>query len=100
MVKIRRNRPKLKAPSQEERLALWERHFQDLLSKPSQISEEEIFPNFNGELMIKEGIFAIDELQKAVRIILNKKSLGVDIIPAEVKTVDEFNRPISNSVYN
>lgn len=90
MVNIRSNRPKLKAPSQEERLTLWEKHFQDLLSKPSQMSEEEICPNFKEALTIKKGIFTIDKIQKAVKSILNMKACELDRIPAEVLKVDEF----------
>ena len=61
------NRGKLKASNQDERVKLWQQHFQDLLSKPPVISEEEITPVFTEELNIKKGLFTMEELLKAVK---------------------------------
>ena len=78
------NRAKLKASSQKERVKLWEKHFQDLLGKPPQISDEEITSIITEELKIKKGLFTMDKLQKAVNSMKNGKACGLDEIPTEV----------------
>ena len=55
------NRGKLKASNQDERVKLWQQHFQDLLGKPPVITEEEITPVFKEELNIKRRLFTIVE---------------------------------------
>ena len=47
------NKAKLKASSQDERLKLWQNHFQDLLGKPPVIKEERIAPVITVQLNIK-----------------------------------------------
>ena len=84
------NRAKLKAFSQKERVKLWEKHFQDLLGKPPQISDEEITPIITDELKIKKGLFTMDELQKAVNSMKNGKACGLDEIPTGVWKLDKF----------
>ena len=96
------NRAKLKASSQKERVKLWEKHFQDLLGKPPQISDEEITPIITEELKIKKGLFTMDELQKAVNSMKNGKACGLDEIPSEVWKLDEFHHillELCNGVY-
>ena len=50
-------RSKIKAKNNEERVKLWQKHFQDLLGKPTKINEneEEISQIVNSELDIKKG---------------------------------------------
>ena len=83
-------RAKLKASSQEERLQLWKKHFEDLLGKPPAITEEEIAPIIVDELNIKKGPFEMNELLKAVKGIQNGKACGLDEIPAEVWKLEGF----------
>ena len=49
-------RSKIKAQNNEERVKLWQKHFQDLLGKPTKINknEEEISQIVNSELDIKK----------------------------------------------
>ena len=84
-----RSKAKLKASSQEKRKKLWQQHFQDLLGKPPQISNDEILP-IAEELKIEKGMFSVDELQKAVKSMKNGKACGLDEIPTEVWKLDEF----------
>ena len=96
------NRAKLKASSQKERVKLWEKHFQDLLGKPPQISDEEITSFITEELKIKKGLFTMDELQMAVNSMKNAKACGLDEIPTEVWKLDEFHHillELCNGVY-
>ena len=83
---------KLKASNQEERVKLWQQHFQDLLGKPPVINEEEITPIFTEELNIKKGLFTMEELLKAVKSIQSGKACGLDEIPAEVWKLAEFHQ--------
>ena len=96
------NRAKLKASNQEERVKLWQQHFQDLLGKPPVITEEEITPIFTEELNIKKGLFTMEELLKAVKSIQSGKACGLDEIPAEVWKLAEFHQVLlecCNDVY-
>ena len=83
-------------------MKLWEKHFQDLLGKPPQISDEEITPIIREELKIKKGLFTMVELQKAVNSMKNGKACGLDEIPTEVWKLDEFHHillELCNGVY-
>ena len=96
-------RGKLKASSQEQRLQLWQQHFQDLLGKPPQNSNEQVTPIITGKLKIKKGPFTMEELKLAINRIQNGKACGLDEIPAEVWKLEEFHHTLldmTNSVYN
>ena len=98
-------RSKIKAQNNEERVKLWQQHFQDLLGKPTKINEneEEISQIVNSELDIKKGLFTPDEIIIAVRSIQHGKAVGLDKIPAEVWKLGEFQEILlhfCNSVYN
>ena len=51
------NSAKLKATSEEERLNLWKKHFEDLLGSPPKIKESTITPVVATILNIKTGPF-------------------------------------------
>ena len=98
-------RSKIKGKNNEERVKLWQKHFQDLLGKPTKINEneEEISQIVNSELDIKKGLFTPDEIIIAVRSIQHGKAVGLDEIPAEVWKLGEFQEILlhfCNSVYN
>ena len=83
-------------------MKLWEKHFQDLLGKPPQISDEEITPIITAELKIKKGLFTMDELQKAINSMKNGKACGLDEIATKVWKLDEFHHillELCNGVY-
>ena len=84
----------IKAKNNEERVKLWQKHFQDLLGKPTKINEneEEISQIENSELDIKKGLFTPDEIIIAVRSIQHGKAVGLDEIPAEVWQLDPIKR--------
>ena len=97
------NKAKLKASSQDERLKLWKKHFQDLLGKPPIIKEERITPVITEQLNIKTGSFSMEELQRAIKRIQNGKACGLDDVPAEVWKLEEFNKILlesCNAVYH
>ena len=98
-------RSKIKTKNNEERVKLWQKHFQDLLGKPTKINEneEDISQIVNSELDIKKGLFTPDGIIIAVRSIQHGKAVGLDEIPAEVWKLGEFQEILlhfCNSVYN
>ena len=96
------SKAKLKASSQEERINLWQKHFQELLGKAPEIFEEEIEPVITEELKVKKGTFSLEELQKAVKSMKNGKACGLDEIPTEVWKLEEFHHillDLCNGVY-
>ena len=78
------NKSKLKARNEEERVKLWQTHFEDLLGKPHK-------PTNNGndhcktifhKLYIKIGPFTTNEIYIAIKNIKNGKARGLDEIPS------------------
>ena len=85
------SRSKIKAKNDEERVKQRHKHFQDLLSKCPRITEnEEISRSVHCELNINKGPFTSDEINKAVKSIINGKAAGLDKIPAEFWKLEAF----------
>ena len=84
------NTAKLKATSEEERLKLWKKHFQDLLGSSPKIKESTITPVVATVLNIKTGLFEMRELVKAQKQVRNGKANGLDNIPPEVWKHEEI----------
>ena len=82
---------KLKAASQEERIHLWKQHFGYLLGNSPKVTPEPITKMISDQLDIKEGQFTQEELKIVLRIIKNRKAVGLDEIPQEVWKTREFN---------
>ena len=67
---------KLKAASQQERVKLWEQHFENLLGNPPKITNEPITRIFCKQLDIKLSPFTKEELDLVLREIENRKAAG------------------------
>ena len=96
------NRSKLKGTTEEERLKLWQRHFQELLGNAPEITEDEITPILTEELNIKKGPFTMEKLLKAIKSMQYGKACGLDEIPVEVWKLEEFHQVLlecCNMVY-
>ena len=65
----------IRANSPEERIKLWQEHFQNLLGQ----SINKVFDT----LPIITGDFTMSELQDAIKATQNNKATGLDGIPAE-----------------
>ena len=99
------NKSKLKASNDEERVKLWQTHFEDLLGKPPK-------PTHNSndhcitilhKLDIKIGPFTTHEIDIAIKNIKNGKATGLYEIPSEVWKIKEFQDILlksCNSVYS
>lgn len=75
----------LEGDNQQERVANWYNHFQDLLGSPPDINDEdEDIPQILDELNIKVGPFDQSEYVKAKESLVEGKSCGEDGIPPEV----------------
>ena len=97
------NKAKLKASSQQERIAQWKNHFQNLLGNPPDITNEPIKRIVVNELNIQKGNFTAKELDIVLQKLQNGKSPGLDNIPAEVWKTREFDEHLltmCNSVYH
>ena len=96
------NTAKLKASSEEERLKLWKKHFEDLLGTPPKIKDTPITPVVSTLLNIKTGRFEMKELIKAQKQVQYGKSCGLDDIPPEVWKNEEIREILlgfTNDVY-
>ena len=94
---------KLKATSEEERLKLWRKHFEDLLGSTPKIKEATITPVVETMLNIKTGSFEMYELIKAQKQVQNGKASALDNIPPEVWKKEEMREILlgfCNDVYN
>ena len=76
------NEIRIRANSPEERLKLWNNHFEQLLGQPPVLDDQPIERVFN-TLPIETGDFNIEELQKSINALQNKKAHGLDDIPIE-----------------
>jgi hypothetical protein len=96
------NTAKLKATSEEERLKLWKKHFEDLLGSTPKIKESTITPVVSTLLNIKTGLFEMHELVKARNQVKFGKASALDNIPPEVWKKEEFGETLlrfCNDVY-
>ena len=96
------NTAKLKASSEEERLKLWKKHFEDLLGTAPKIKDTPITPVVSTLLNIKTGRFEMKELIKAQKQVQYGKSCGLDDIPPEVWKNEEIREILlgfTNDVY-
>ena len=94
---------KLKAPSQQERVNLWEQHFKNLLGNPPEITDEPITRIISKQLDVKLGPFTKEELDSVLRRIKNRKAAGLDEIPPEVWKTRQFDDILlrqCNAVYS
>ena len=86
---IRRNstaKAKLKATNQQERIKLWNQHFQNLLGNLPKVTHEPITRIISKQLDIKLGLFTLEELNSVLRKIKNRKAAGLEIPPEVWKT--------------
>ena len=90
------NTAKLKATSEEERLKLWKKHFEDLLGSTPKIKESNITPVVSTVLNIKTGPFEMYELNKARKQVKNGKASALDNIPPEVWKIEELGETLLN----
>ena len=71
---------KLKATNQQERIKLWEQHFENLLGNPPKVTHEPITRIISKQLDIKLGPFTQEELVSVLRKIKNRKPAELDEI--------------------
>ena len=93
---------KLKAANQQQRIKLWNQHFENLLGNPPKITHEPITRIISKQLDIKLGPFT-QELDSVLRKIKNRKAAGLDEIPPEVWKTRQFDDILlrhCNAVYN
>ena len=96
------NEGRIRANSPEERLKLWENHFEQLLGQPPALKDQPIERVFN-TLPIETGDFMADKLQKSINASQNNKAPGLDGIAIETwKTgcLDEELLEICNKVFH
>ena len=74
----------LKATSQQDRIYLWKRHFENLLGNSLEVTHEPIMRIISKQLDIKLGPFTQGELNLVLRKIKNRNAAGLDEIPPEV----------------
>ena len=94
---------KLKPASQQERIKLWKKHFENLLGNPPKCTYEPITRNISKQLDIKLGPFTQEELDSVLRKIKNRKAAGLDEIPLEVWKTRQFDDILlrhCNAIYN
>ena len=94
---------KLRAINQQERIKLWEQHFENLLGKPPKVTHETITRIISKQLDIKLGPFTPEELDSVLRKIKNRKAAGLDEIPPEIwktRKFDDIQLRHCNAVYN
>ena len=94
---------KLKAANQQERIKLWNQHFENLLGNPQKVTHEPITRIISKQLDIKLGPFTQEELDLVLRKIKNRKAEGLDEIPPEVWKTRQFDDILlrhCNAVYN
>ena len=90
---------KLKASNQQERIKLWEQHFENLLGNPPKVTHEPITRIICKQLGIKLGPFTQEELDSVLRKIKNRKAAGLDKIPTEVwKTKQYYSDTATQSI--
>ena len=101
--KKKTGKAKLKAANQQERIKLWEQHFENLRGNPPKITHEPITRIISKQLDIKLGPFTQEELDSVLRKIKNRKAAGLDEIPPEVWKTRQFDDILlrhCNAVYN
>ena len=76
---------KLKATSQEERIHLWKKHFENLLEKAPKVTHEPIKKISSNQLDIKLRQFTQEELDPALRKVKNWKVGELDKMPLELR---------------
>ena len=94
---------KLKATNQQERMKLWQQHFENLLGNPPKVTHEPITRIISKQLNIKLGPFNREELDSVLRKIKNRKAAGLYEIPPEVWKTRQFDDILlrhCNAVYN
>ena len=97
------NKSKLKANSQTERLNKWKEHFENLLGKAPNVSDNEIETIIDQPLNIKLGNFTEAELVEVLKKTKNKKAAGLENVPPEVWKTQAFNDillDLCNDTYN
>ena len=99
------NKSKLKASNDEERVKLWQTHFEDLLGKPPKPTNNsnDYCKTILHKLYIKIESFTTNEIDIAIKNIKNGKATGLDEIPSEVWKIKEFQDILlksCNSVYS
>ena len=97
------NKAKLKVGNNEERVKIWQKHFQGLYGKPPDILNKPTEKIVDGQLDIKTEPFTMKELKEAISKTKNKKAAGLDGIPPEVWKTEHFNNELltfCNKVYN
>ena len=97
------NKAKLKANSDEERVGIWQSHFQKLYGKPPDILDEPTQQIIDHELDIETGPFTYKELEEALNKTKSRKACGLDDIPPEVWKTKLFNEELltfCNKVYD
>ena len=94
---------KLKATSTEERIHLWQQHFENLIGKTPKVTHEPITKIISHLLDSKLRQFTQEELHTVLRKIKLRKAAGLDEIPPEVWKTREFDDILTrscNAVYN
>ena len=97
------NRAKLKANSNEERIQLWQNHFQNLYGKPPNITKVLTRRIIDQELDIKIGPFTTDELVKTREKVKRGKACPDDGVPPELWATGYFDNELlqmRNMVYD
>ncbi len=92
----------MKTANQQERIKLWNQHFENL-GNPPKVTHEPIIRIISKQLDIKLGPFTQEEHDSVFRKIKNRKAAGQAKIPPEVCKTRQFDNILlrhCNAVYN
>ena len=88
-------RARIKASNTEERLAIWENHFKNLLGQSPEIDDQPV-PKVFDTTPIKTGEFTAIEFQASIKFFQNNKDTGFDNIPIETWKTGCMNEELLN----
>ena len=81
---------KVKATSQDERIQLWNQHFENLLGPPPKVRHESITRIICKQLDIKLRQFTQEEIGSVLRKVKNRRAAGLEKLPPDVLKTRKF----------